>query len=336
MMKKFFFVIYVLNIQLAKSQDFIAYYNQKYSAENALIIGDISSSNQIYSELLKENSFVFASDCFNAFQVSLLANDSINTAFCIRKCFEFGISLNILKQSPLLCSYVDSNKFDDVFNTYDSLSMIYSQKVNWPLRDRIVKIYEREQFYNEKFDHSNFLNFIPNRFIYKRENKKAIDSLINIINEIGYFPGEQEIGVVTFGMYVFDSLTEQFYQASKGRPYLNTHEYLIFAHYYQFGGKKDFDSILLKSVSAFQLKPRDFAFVSDFRKRKKKSDYYSLKGKALKFYNKKQSQEFIEIIDSNRLRIGLYSLESSIFYDERRDFQRSQYLLNNFKLIYLE
>ncbi len=333
-------LILALNFQFAKTQDLSAYFNLKDSAELALVKGDFKLSNQKYFNLISKNDFVFASDCYNAFQVSLLAKDSLNGFYFISKCFEQGISLNTIKQSPLIDYYISTNCFDNVFDKYDSLHSNYLQKVNWKLRDRIIKIYEKEQLYNEKFDHSNVFNFIPNRIIYKKVNKIAIDSLLSIVEEIGFFPGEKEIGIIQPSMYQFDSLTEKYYQAIKGRPYLNTHEYLMFAHYYQFGGRKDLDTFLLRSLQCFQIKPKDFAFVSDFKKMKKKNEYYSLKRKALKTYNKLKDpikrELFIQNINKNRSRIGLYPLEIEKLYKERIQYQRDQYLLNNFKLIYIE
>ncbi len=340
-LKKYIILLFLaLKFQYANTQDISAYFNLKDSAEIALIKGDYKLSNQRYYELISNNKFVFASDCYNAFQVSLLANDSINGVYFISKCFEQGISLKTIEQSPLISDSISLSYFNHVFKNYDSLRNIYLQKINWKLRDRIIKIYEKEQFYNEKFDQSNFFNFIPNRIVYKKVNKIAIDSLLGIIEEIGFFPGEKEIGIIQPSMYKFDSLTEKYYDPIKGRPYLNTHEYLMFAHYYQFGGRKDIDSLLLKSLYCFQLKPRDFAFVSDFKKMKKKNEYYSLKRKALKSYNKLEEpikrEVFIQNINKNRSKIGLYPLEIEKLYKKRIQDQREQYLLNNFNLIFIE
>jgi hypothetical protein len=334
--------VLLLLFSAANGQNYIHYHNLRNQAEEAIIHDDFATAVYFYNEMYSGYDFMFASDCYRAIQASVLAGDTVSAFRFVRKSFLQGVTKEVLDVSPIIGDLKMYPLWKKVLAEYDSLHAVYLGRINTELRKRIIPVYEDEQYYNELHDNAVTWKFLPTLLKYKQVNKIYADSLVKMIREIGHFPGEREIGLIDTGMYVFDSLSQQYYNPVKSRPYLTTHEYLILVHYYQLLGIRNYDSLLYPSVESGYLEPGAFAFFSDNRFSKKRKDHYLIFGRMYApFYDEdlseKKEKYYRDLLNENRRKIGLRSLELDEQVRSRIGWlRRQQWSKKNYRFIYIE
>jgi len=325
----------------AQAKNYIRYHQLINQAEMHIVLNEFSKAIPFYDTIYHEYDFIFARDCYYATQASVLAGDTSLAFLYLRKCFKQGIRKADIEAAPIIDDLRIYPQWALVMLEYDSLHKMYLGKINVSLRKRIIPIYETEQYYNELSDNATGAKYLPLLLKYKRKNKIYTDSIINIIRSIGHFPGEQEIGIIDSSMYVFDSLTQNYFNPLKGRPYVHTHEYIIIAHYYQMWGTVNYDSLLFKSIANGYLRPQDFAFISDQRSSKKKKNFYTPFVKMYKIFNNKSVPEkkrnyYHDLLNRNRAGIGCSSLEQERLWRERIKWIRGEWKNKNYRIIALD
>lgn len=196
-MKKFLSVIFVVFLQSVFAQEvnyLTAYHPHINVAENAII-------NEKYGDALKayEKAFAavprgFMKDYFNAAVCATYIGDATNTYKYLLEVGGKGISLDFVKDEPAFYAIQQDKDWREFEKQYLDKKRAFEAKVNKQLKDRLAKIYDKDQWFRMRN---------PEAFadtIQKVDKQNAIE-LDYVLAKYG-FPGEDEIGCGEGGMPV--------------------------------------------------------------------------------------------------------------------------------------
>lgn len=287
------------------AQDYYAYYEGIKKAKLSLIEDSLEVSINHYHQTFEKFDFVFARDCFNALEVSTKVGNQKMTDYFLRRSLKQGIEFNLLNQDSILTAFKKTEFWPNILSVKDSLKEIYTNNVNWEIRNEIISMFGEDQTIRDLADKNRF-----NIFRIRKLNKqfeeidaKLVLRLIEITKKYG-FPGEKLIGLDVESMH----------------PKINTHDLsagmpiVILIHHFS-QPNKSYNSILIDEIQTGNLSNEHYATISDFQ-----HTYGEELNGITPCYSKRfTSEESTEKINANRREIGLISI-SNTYTVKRKEY----------------
>ncbi len=290
------FIIIIISIFTSDicAQDSIDYY--KSINEGKIFAGenDFNSAINSYQQAFKNNDFVFARDSYNAIELSILAKDSVKLAYFIETAITQGIRINDLEKSYKITNYLKSRVYDNIKEKEDSLSTIYSSRIDWKIREEINQMFLEDQKMREEFYKGNIFQKNKIRKKWETLNSKQVKRIIEITKQYG-FPGEKLIGLDRSEMH--SKINTNNYSA--GMPIV-----ILIHHFSQ--PNLSYDSLLLDEVKKGNLYNEHFATICDFQAQFGKDRYDNFGYYGLKHQPKKLDENTLNF---KREKIGILEFE---------------------------
>ena len=291
--------------QGVRSQDYIEYNKLITQAENSILDSNYNEALSKYNEAFKQYDFVFAKHCYTALQIASFSKDSLRTIFFLRKGIKQGLDLNLLENAPFISNISKNHWWKNfISKEYDSLHSIYLGKINYRIRDQLIKMATLDQLYTKKLNKYRF-RIIP-QIIAHRKWKKEIGKLIEIellpmIEKYG-FPGEKLVGINT-NIWFEDTVSNDFLISQIRKGFVSpesVNAYLILIHYISSRHNK-LDFKLMENLKNGNINAIQFASIQDFSM-KCNSEVYI--GYFNQWHRNPDTNE-ISQVNLNRISIGL-------------------------------
>ena len=249
--KTWIIVLYLMpNILFGKN--YFDYYkginNGKLLAANQ----NIEASIQTYYSTFEKFDFVFARDCYNAIELAALAKDTVSLTYFIKRGIGQGLKFDQILKIKNITQFHNSAFLKAIEKDKKAHEKSYENKINWELREIIVKMFEEDQAMRKKYYEAALFKRRRIGREWEELNKIQIEKLIEITKQYG-LPGERLIGVDTEEMH----------------PKIHTSNYsagmpiVLFIHHYS-QPNKSYDSILFEQIKSGYLYNEHFATICDF------------------------------------------------------------------------
>tara|TARA_B100000809_G_scaffold17440_1_gene15485 strand:- start:4667 stop:5599 length:933 start_codon:yes stop_codon:yes gene_type:complete len=293
-MKLSIIVILLFSSLIVKAQDYNEYYNGINNAKLMISQDSLKTSLSYYFQTFEKFDFVFARDCYNAIELSALAKDSIKLEYFIKRGIKQGLNFNYVLKMKNVSQFQNTTFIKKIEKEKDRLENIYTNSINWELRNEVIEMFEQDQIIREKYYEAILFKRKKIGREWEALNKIQVERIIEITKKHG-FPGEKIIGIDTKKMHfkIRDN------DLSAGMPIV------IFIHHFS-QPNKSYDSILKNEIQSGKLSNEHYAIICDFQytycKKIGTSPCYSIR------FRPKESKEQIDI---NRLEIGLLSLSNT-------------------------
>lgn len=290
------FIIIIVSIFTTNicAQNAIDYYIGINEAKLYVIENDFDSAINSYSQVFGSNDFVFARDCFNAIEISILAKNSVKIKYFIEKAISQGIRVSDIEQSFKLDDYLAPKALNEIKANEDSLFTIYSSRINWKIREEINQMFSEDQIIREEYYTANIFQRNKVRKKWKTLNAKQVERLIEITKQYG-FPGESLIGLDRNEMH--PKIKTSNYSA--GMPIV------IFIHHFS-QPNPSYDGLLYQELIKGNLYNEHFATICDFEAEfgKSRFDIYG-------YYGLRQQPKKLDKNNLNlkRQQIGILEFE---------------------------
>jgi hypothetical protein len=193
-MKQLFIILISIFTSDICAQNAIDYYRGINEGKVFATEHDFESAINSYQQVFISNDFVFARDCFNAIELSILAKNPVKTKYFIERAISQGIRLCDIEQSYKLTDYLELNVLNEIKANEDSLLTIYSSRINWRIREEINQMFLEDQKLREDYYTANVFQKNKVRMRWESLNAKQVKRLIKITKQYG-FPGEKLIGL---------------------------------------------------------------------------------------------------------------------------------------------
>lgn len=300
-MKTLTILIFMLVHCLSLGQDkasYIEYHKQCRLAEQYFLQDSLHKCFETYNNVFEAYDMLFPRDCFMASQMAhKQQKDSLAVEY-ILKAIPLGLNPLFFTEdssqtnAPKLNQLKKSKYWHKVSLQHDSLYQIYSKRVDWPLKNKLmsmVRIDQDSRAKNNKWFNRFFRKGLEKDF--DRLNHEDINVLDSVFKIKGY-PGPWLIGIG-------DSLHYQTEYASFNNANLSGLIDIILYHndsvFIKYG---DF---LFKEIEYGHIHPRTYAMIRDFRDRHlvKKDEnqkmYYNIWWKRENFTDEEFSQHCYDI-----------------------------------------
>jgi len=276
------------------AQNAIDYYKGINQGKIFTIKYDFESAINSYEQVFRNNDFVFARDCFNAIELSILAKDSVKTKYFIERAISQGIRLSDIEQSYKLTDYVELNVLNEIKANEDSLLTIYSSRINWKIREEINQMFSEDQKLREEYYTANVFQKNKVRKRWESLNAKQVERLIEITKQYG-FPGERLIGLDRNEMHPKVNSTNY----SAGMPIV-----LLIHHFSQ--PNLSYDELLVEEIEKGNLYNEHFATICDFEAEFGKTKFENFGYYGLRYQPKKLDEKTLNL---KRQEIGILEFE---------------------------
>lgn len=237
---------------IAFGQNRIDYYKKINEGKVFAIRNEFDSAVYAYQEVFENYQFVFARDCYNAIELSVLAKDSNKFEFFIEKALLQGIQISDLQKSDMINAFLSSTLYEKLETREDSLHSVYSERINWELRKEVTQMFIEDQKIREKYYNAKGFEKKKIEKEWEELNARQVERIIEITEEFG-FPGEKIIGLDRTSMHS-KIRTQNF---SCGMPIV------LFLHHFS-QPNPSFDELLLEEVKKGNLYNEHFAAICDF------------------------------------------------------------------------
>jgi hypothetical protein len=294
-MKLFLIVILLFSSLIAKAQDYNEYYNGINNAKLMIAQDSLKTSLSYYFQTFEKFDFVFGRDCYNAIELSALAKDSIKLEYFIKRGIKQGLNFNYVLKMKNVSQFQNSTFIKTIEKEKDSLESIYTNSINWELRNEIIEMFEQDQMIREKYYEAILFKRKKIGREWEALNKRQVERIIEITKKQG-FPGEKIIGIDTKNMH--SKIRDN--DLSAGMPIV------IFIHHFS-QPNKSYNSILKNEIQSGNLSNQHYATICDFQYTYGKEKFGSSPCYSKRFRPKDSKEE----IDINRLEIGLLSLSNT-------------------------
>ncbi|MEM6378635.1 MAG: hypothetical protein AAF705_10485, partial [Bacteroidota bacterium] len=278
---------------LLAGQDYNVYYQGINQARLHLIEGDFPQAVASYQQVFEDFEFAFARDCYHAVETAVLAKDTIQLSYFLKRAMRQGVPWSFLLSSAVPAHYHNQPFLQVIKQQRDSLEQLYRSNINWELRQEIITMFKEDQVVRKRYYDAILLK----RKKIGREwidlNRRQVERLIEITKSDG-FPGERLIGLDTKTMHskVMDG------DLSAGMPVV------IFIHNYS-QPNSSYDTVLFKEVTKGNIYNEHFASICDFEAAFGKGKY-----KNFGFYGQRHGQQLNDPkIKQKRSKIGLLTRE---------------------------
>lgn len=290
------FIIIIISIFTSDicAQKTIDYYKGINEGKIFAIQNDFKSAINSYQQVFIKNDFVFARDCFNAIQLSILAKDSVKIEYFIERAISQGIRISDIEKSYNLTDYMKSNVYNDIKEKEDSLLNVYSSRINWKIRKEINQMFLEDQKTREEYYNGNIFQKNKIRKKWKKLNTIQVERLIEITKQYG-FPGEKLIGFDRSEMHskIFTN------NYSAGMPIV------IFIHHFS-QPNLSYDSLLIDEVKKGNLYNEHFGTICDFEAEFGKSRFENYGYYGLRHQPRRLNENELNL---KRQKIGILEFE---------------------------
>lgn len=193
-----FFLIFfsaLSGLKANENPDYLNYHTQITEAEG--LIGDekFSEAVTIYEEVFNLYDFVFLRDYLVAAQLLFYLNEEQKAFSYIKECIAAGLELKGLKKNKFLRQFQDDPEWKTIEKEYDSLRLLYLNRIDLPTRDSVHSMFKKDQgkaigalF---KIGDKAQERYATKKFAPHSETQMV--KLIKILKNKGY-PGEKLIG----------------------------------------------------------------------------------------------------------------------------------------------
>ena len=179
----------------SKEPDYTQYHLQVLIAEEHIALENYSRAIQRYEELFNQFDFVFLRDYQRATQLAYHAGDIQKTKEFMKLAISAGWSIKSIRKNKFLSPFRQSIHWKSIKKEYKSLREHYENRLDPELRQRVKKMYSRDQWKALgalfKFSDKAQDRYAENKFA--PHSKIQMIEFQEILNSHGY-PGEQLIG----------------------------------------------------------------------------------------------------------------------------------------------
>ncbi len=271
------------------------YYKGINLAKSMIAEDDIESALNHYIEIFKKFDFIFARDCFNAFELSLKFKDNEKIFYLIQRCIKQGVEFDSFMTNNELDSFKQTDYWKELLISKDSLYISYQKNINIEIREEIIEMFNTDQELRERAYKARF-NIFKRRKLMKQWSelsKVQVNRLIEITKGYG-FPGEKLIGLDYSNMHPKISSK----RLSAGMPIV------IFIHFYS-EPNANYNDLIKMNIKTGYIFNEHFAIISDFQNK-----YGKLFTEIVPPYSERfNPKESVNQINKNRYEIGLPNLE---------------------------
>ena len=152
-------VLLIIEISLiaavASAQNAIDYFKGINEGKIYAIENDYDSAINSYEQVFRNSDFVFARDCFNAIELSILGKDTVKIRYFIERAILQGIRISDIEKSYELTDYIGLDILNAIKANEDSLVNIYSSRINWKIREEINQMFSEDQKIREEYYTAN-------------------------------------------------------------------------------------------------------------------------------------------------------------------------------------
>ncbi|RYM32116.1 hypothetical protein ERX46_15655 [Brumimicrobium glaciale] len=248
----FWIIIFLISPNLVFTQNYFEYYQGINKGRTLVSTGNIEESLQSYFSTFEKFDFVFARDCFNAIEISAITKDTVKLDYFIRRGIKQGLDLKLILKVKKLSEYHNSTFIHRIEKDNDSLKAVYTESINWELRNEMIAMFTADQAVRERFYDAILFKRSKIGKEWEALNRVQVERIIEITKKHG-FPGEKLIGIDTPEMH--SKIGD--YNLSAGMPIV------IFIHHYS-QPNISYAPLLFKQIEAGNLYNEHFATISDF------------------------------------------------------------------------
>lgn len=304
MLKKIIILIFNLYTANINAQNYIEYQKMVNRIDEDIIANDFRTALNRFDSIYSQYDFIYAKHCIKALQISVVENDSIRADKWLNKSFKQGIPNWYINTNEITKVCLNYSTTQQTKNNYNDLHQLYKSSLDTTLVKTIADLLDVDR----KLTHRINEGFIPLRYTiyylqWKRNNKKQLKKLKQIIYAYGY-PDERLIGLpLDLDSTTFADLII-FYGCNEIR---NSRVQVMLQHCFTTKHKVDlkFRQALYKNLEKGYMSPFQYAIISDFM-----LEYFVQYHDDKYSYTKKEIDlKYIEIIDKNRMTIGLNTWE---------------------------
>lgn len=295
-MKILLFVLSLLISYPAFAQNYIEYHRLINRIDEDVINEEYNFAIERLDSLYENFSFIYSQHCFKALQISCKSRDSISAKKWLEKSFIQGIPIWMIRTNNLTKDVFTYSTTQNTIDKYDSLRNIYTNSLNYDLRNQIDSLFIIDQKYTQKVNDGFILfrhTFYGLRWVIN--NRKQFKIIDNIINEYG-FPGEKLIGLPK----IYDDSVSTMKFISFWGPYLRQWDaYFMLLHYFSTRRNiaDDFKDKLYQNLLIGNISPFQYANICSYIYRHSKNPNYE------SYYGNDV------ITNRKRLEIGLNSVD---------------------------
>lgn len=291
--------LFLLTGILFSQSNYIEYHKEARLIETHILDSSYAKAVIGYKNLFSKYDFVFAEDCFRAAQTATFIEDTANSFLFIERAVKQGVTLERILADSILIELSTLNNWSIFENKYESLRSHYISGIDWELRQKINDLYDLDQKFRDKHELHPW-NFLWRPIIWMKWKKITTEivenELIPLIKEYG-FPNEKLIG-----------LDEEKFHYKQKYDHLNSnYAFIILVHYFSIPRTTDLNELLLDGIKTGAISPRQYASIIDFQAAHGKEKYYQ--GLHYNEWHKSNNESEFDLINKNRLRIGLESLD---------------------------
>ena len=263
--------------------DYTLYHIQILKAEQQIASENFKEALIIYESAFNDYDFVFLRDYQRATQLAFFLNEHQKTDLLLRSAIKSGWSLKSIKKNKFLAEYRKTDNWKSLKKDYDSLRNLYEKRINLPLRERVKKMFSKDQgkalgalftFSSKAQDRYAESKFAPHSIDQMHEFAEIMDSH-------GY-PGERLIGNSIWMSTILshhNSISQEFVERDTLYPSLRPH--------------------LFHSLKNGQISPFEMALIDDW--------YLGVKsGRTSTGYGILNPPERENLNESNELREQIY------------------------------
>lgn len=298
----FFVAILSIVAITCPAQDYIQYHKTFNKIDEDILSENYTRAIERLDSIYENYNYIFAQHCMKALQICCVVNDSTRASRWLEKCFKQGVPLWTIKTNEIAVKSLSYSTSANAIQHYDSLRYAYKSHINNKLAQTIDSIFQVDQKYTQKVN-DGFILFRP---IYGlkwiRCNKQTFKAIDSITREYG-FPGEKLIGLpATYE----DSAQQIEYIKQYGIHLRQWQAYFMLLHYFSSARKiqHDFKDLLFENLKAGNLSSFQFATICNYIYKYSK-------------HNKHKYESFNYNTDSNRISIGLNTIETERENTER-------------------
>ena len=283
------------------------YYKKIYEGKVFAIKNDFQSAVTSYQLAFENFDCPFARDCYNAIELSVIADDTSRLNYFLEKAVVQGIRTEDLRKSGRLDRYLNTHFYKNLLEKEDSLLAIYSARVNWEIREEICQMFSDDQEIRKRYYDAWFFKRYKIGKEWEALNAKQVERLIQITETYG-FPGERLIGLDRNDMH--PKIRTQNYSA--GMPIV-----ILIHHFSQ--PNQSHDELLIKEVRMGNLYNEHFATICDFEAAYGKNKYENFGYYGLRQPPRKYDKDALNL---KRAKLGILGLEQVELLNQIKDITK--------------
>ncbi len=191
--------IALIKNRLSEKVDYRLYHTQTMEAEILIANENYIDALKIYNMLFESYEFAFLRDYQIATQLAFFLNNEDEGKRLLRNSIKSGWTMKSIKKNNFLNPFRKSEGFNSIKKEYPQLHSIYVTSINQPLRDKVEKMYKRDQkkAFGALFRLSSKAQDKYAETKFAPHSEKQIKEFLDILSEYGY-PGEKLIGTETW------------------------------------------------------------------------------------------------------------------------------------------